>query len=131
MKHLIIISIFLLLSSCGHRSWLNRGVRKNWIDKDSIIIRDTIRGFDTTIIRQFDTLTSVDTFEVVKNGVKVKTVIQWKDRIIEQRITERDTIIENVCPPEVKCPAQKKRFDWWCLAFFTMVAVWIITLLKR
>jgi len=99
------ILILILLSSC---SLQKRAANKmNWlkshgfVSSDSIIIRDTLRGFDTTFIRQFDTLTSVDTFEVLREGIKVKTVIRWKERIVEQQITKRDTIITNVCPPQI------------------------------
>jgi hypothetical protein len=137
-RWLICIAIYwafiaiLLLSSCSQSHWQGRGLKKGWISKDSIYLHDTIRGFDTTFIRQFDTTTLTDTFEVLKEGVKVKTVIQWKNRIVEQTITKRDTVITNVCPPAILCEDRK----WWDRftfgsAFGILIMITIIYLLRK
>jgi hypothetical protein len=125
MKKLLIIAL-VLLSSCSQKAWQSRGLKKGWVSKDSIYLHDTIRGFDTTFIRQFDTTTLTDTFEVLKEGVKVKTVIQWKNRIVEQTITKRDTVITNVCPPQIQ-PLKSSWWDskwlWFIIGF---VSLWIL-----
>jgi len=123
---IILIAAISLLSSCSQKHWQKRGIRKNWIQKDSVYLHDTIRGFDTTFIRQFDTTTLTDTFEVIKEGVKVKTVIQWKNRIVEMQITKRDTVITNVCPPAILCE-DRKWFDRFLLGF--AVGVLLMTLI--
>ena len=129
MKTLLNCSLVLtiiLLSSCSQAHWQSRGLKKGWISKDSIYLHDTIRGFDTTFIRQFHTTTLTDTFEVLKEGVKVKTVIQWKNRIVEMQITKRDTVITNVCPPPILCQ-DRKWFDKFLLGF--AVGVLLMTLI--
>jgi len=132
-----LLIIIFLLSSCSQKSWQNRGLKKGWATTDSTFIHDTLRGFDTTVIRQFDTTTLLDTFEVIKDGVKVKTVIQWKNRIVEQTITKRDTIITNVCPPQIK-PLEIKS-SWWhrnkfwigfAIGSIVMAAVSLVIIIK-
>jgi len=137
MKKLLIIiaalaMLMIEISSCSQAHWQKRGVKKNWLSKDSVILRDTIRGFSVDTIVQFDSFTLTDTFEVLKEGVKVKTVIQWKNRIVEQTITKRDTVITNVCPPAILCEDRK----WWDRftfgsAFGILIMIIIIYLLRK
>lgn len=92
---LVIISV-LLLSSCESQRAANKTAwlkRNGYLSADTFYIKDTVRGFDTTIVKQFDTLNHTDTLTVIKDGIKVQTVVKWKDRVIEQTLTKRDTIV--------------------------------------
>lgn len=109
MKYLIIL---LLLSSCSKSHWQSRGYKKNWLKTDSVTLYDTILGYDTLILRQFDTLNHTDTLTIIKDGIKVKTIVKWKDRIIEQQITKRDTIVKFKYM-ETKVTADCPKIKWW------------------
>ena len=129
MKTLLNCSLVLtiiLLSSCSQANWQKRGIRKNWIQKDSVILRDTLFGFTTDTLVQFHDTTLVDTLIVTKDGVTSKTIIQWKNRIVEQTITKRDTVITNVCPPAILCE-DRKWFDRFLLGF--AVGILLMTLI--
>jgi hypothetical protein len=113
MKYLIITLI--LISSCSKDYRATRKINKlkewGYLKTDTITHRDTIKGFDTLVVRQFDTLNHSDTLFVVKDGVRVQTIVKWKERIIEQQITKRDTIIETkFVRTEVLQPTKTK---WW------------------
>jgi len=114
MKTILLITTILLLSSCSQKHWQSRGFKKGWVDTTTITKHDTIRGFDTTVLRVFDTLTHSDTLFVIKDGVKVKTIIQWKDRIVEQQITKLDTIVKWKTKQTIisDCP-KIKWYEWW------------------
>ena len=112
MKHLLLISIILF--SCNAEKncikYTNKAIKGGCLKADTTYVHDTLFGFsvDTTVV--FDTLSKVDTLIVEQNGVKVKTVIQWKERIVNQKITERDTIItKQIIKNNVECP----KFDKW------------------
>ncbi len=66
------------------------------IKNDTIIRLDTIHGFKTDTIVQFSQRTDIDTLYVDKNGVKVQTIIKWRERIVNQEITKKDTVIKTV-----------------------------------
>ena len=90
------ILIVSLLSSCESQRPANKTAwlkKKGYLNADTFYIKDTVKGFDTTVIRQFDSITLVDTLTVVKDGIRVKTIVRWKDRIIEQTLTKRDTVV--------------------------------------
>lgn len=96
MKLLIILTAFFLLSSCESQRAANKTAwlkKKGYLSADTFYIKDTVKGFDTTFVRQFDTLNHTDTLTVIKDGIRVQTVVRWKDRIIEQTLTKRDTVV--------------------------------------
>jgi hypothetical protein len=113
MKYLILTLIVISSCSKDYRATRKINKLKEWgyLKTDSVTIRDTIQGFDTLIVRQFDTLNHSDTLFVVKDGVRVQTIVKWKERIIEQQITKRDTIIETkFVRTEVIKPT---KVSWW------------------
>jgi len=59
---------------------------------DTLIIRDTLKGFKTDTI--FKGLNSIDTFYQDTGGIKVQTIVRWQDRIINQQVIKKDTIIK-------------------------------------
>lgn len=122
--------LLLLISSCIPE----RAARKtNWLKShgylstDTITKRDTIHGFHTDTLVQYSDTTLVDTLYIEKNGVKSQTIIKWKERTVEQTITQRDTIIETkyVKTNQLKCPDP----SWWqCNKFWIGFALGFISL---
>jgi hypothetical protein len=112
---LAVLFAIVSLSSCSKDYRATRKINKlqswGYLKTDTITIRDTIKGFDTLIVKQFDTLNHSDTLFVVKDGVRIQTIVKWKERIIEQQITKRDTIIETkFVRTEVLQPTKT---NWW------------------
>jgi hypothetical protein len=98
MKNKIIIGLICLLASCqSYRAERKITKLKQWgYLKDSTIIKyDTIRGFTHDTFITFDTLHSVDTLITQQNGIKVVTLIKWKERQVKQILTQKDTIYEH------------------------------------
>ena len=93
-----IILLAISLSSCSASKKCERvvskGERLNCFKNDTITKYDTILGFKHDTLIKFDTLNFEDTIVVVKNGVEVKTIIKWKDRVVSQSILQKDTIIK-------------------------------------
>ena len=90
LRFLWLVTLSLLLSSCGAQWHLKRAIAK-----DPTIAQDTILRIDTTIItesielRDTITLLSIDTIRIEKDGVVVH---------IERRF---DTLLVDVeCPPD-------------------------------
>lgn len=90
LRFLWLVTLLLLLSSCGAQWHLKRAIAK-----DPTIAQDTILRIDTTIItesielRDTITLLSIDTIRIEKDGVVVH---------IERRF---DTLLVDVeCPPD-------------------------------
>jgi len=90
LQFLWLVTLLLLLSSCGAQWHLKRAIAK-----DPTIAQDTILRIDTTIItesielRDTITLLSIDTIRIEKDGVVVH---------IERRF---DTLLVDVeCPPD-------------------------------
>ena len=110
MKKILII--LLVLSSCqSYRAERKINKLKEWgYLKDSTITRyDTIRGFTHDSIYFFDTLSKVDTINIVKNGIKSVTVIKWKERQVRQILTQKDTIYEH----KFEIKTITKPTKWW------------------
>ena len=93
-----IILLAISLSSCSASKKCERVVSKaerlKCFKNDTITQYDTILGFKVDTLIKFDTLNFEDTIIVVKNGVEVKTIIKWKERIVSQSVTQKDTIIK-------------------------------------
>jgi hypothetical protein len=98
MKKILILALICLLASCqSYRAERKINKLKTWgYLKDSTITKyDTIRGFTLDSIYFFDTTTLTDTINTVKNGIKVVTVIRWKERLVKQIVTQNDTIFKH------------------------------------
>jgi len=110
MKHLIIL-ICLLASCQSYRAERKIKKLKEWgYLKDSTITKyDTIRGFTHDTFITFDTLHSVDTLITQQNGIKVVTLVKWKERQVKQILTQKDTIYEHKYTTKVIT----KPVKWW------------------
>jgi predicted Abi (CAAX) family protease len=94
----VLILLFLVLfSACSVQKRCERHIRKaktfGCLKIDTLTLRDTFKGFSVDTFFQFDTLNKIDSFTFVKDNFSVKTLINWKTRIIKQNLTKKDTII--------------------------------------
>ena len=105
MKNLLLFTtlFYLILlaisfSSCSASKKCERvsskAERLKCFKNDTITQYDTILGFKVDTLIKFDTLNFEDTIVVVKNGVEVKTIIKWKERVVSQSVSQKDTIIK-------------------------------------
>ena len=105
MKKLIVLTLLgylilmvITLSSCNASKKCERvsskAIRLNCLKNDTITKYDTILGFKVDTLIRFDTLNYEDTIVVVKNGVEVKTIIKWRERVVSQSVLQKDTIIK-------------------------------------
>lgn len=135
MKPIIVLTAFLLLSSCESKRAANKTEwlkKRGYLQLDTLRFTDTIKGFTHDTIIQFDSVTLTDTLIVEKNGIKTVTVVKWKDRIVQQTITQHDTIKHYLKPIiKEKCPECKQPFNWWLVAFFGLLIISVITLIKK
>lgn len=92
------IIILLLLASCSTQRKCQRhydklkGLNCLKTTSDTVFKYDTVIGFKIDTIFKTDSLKEIDTFTMVKEGVKVVTVVKYKDKIVYQTLT-KDTVI--------------------------------------
>jgi hypothetical protein len=81
----------------------------------------------------FDTTTLTDTINTVKNGIKVVTVIKWKERQVKQFIAQNDTIlIREYTTKVITNPAKwynKLGFVFGVIAF--VILLWVLKALVK
>jgi hypothetical protein len=73
----------------------NKALKGGCITSDTITRYDTIMGIKTDTIFKGININSIDTFIIDTGGIRVRTITNWKDRIIHQKITQKDTIIKH------------------------------------
>jgi hypothetical protein len=139
MKNKLIIGLICLLASCqSYRAERKINKLKSWgYLKDSTITKyDTIRGFTLDSVYLFDTTTILDTITRIENGLKVSTVIKWKQREVRQVITKRDTILEHKYTAKILKENRKWSDTFWvgfwvgCMCIL-LGFVFVITLVKK
>jgi len=111
-KNLWITGLICLLASCqSYRAERKINKLKSWgYLSDSTITRyDTIRGWSRDTIIQFDTLSLIDTLITIENGIKVSTIIKWRERQVRQIVSQKDTIFEHKYTTKVL----KQPVKWW------------------
>ena len=110
MKNLTIAICLLILSSCQtQKKWQRKGYEKGWL-KDSVITKyDTIKGYSHDTIIQFDSVHHTDTLFTYQNGLKVTTIVKWRERQVRQIINQKDTIFEHKYTTKVI----KEKRKWW------------------
>jgi len=136
MKNKLILALICLLASCqSYRAERKINKLKSWgYLKDSTITKyDTIRGFTHDSIYFFDTTTLVDTINTVKNGIKVVTVIRWKERQVKQIVTQNDTIFKHKYTTKVITKPSKiwDKFSFVLLVILFLVLLWILKALVK
>jgi hypothetical protein len=110
MKYILIL--LLILTSCqSYRAERKISKLKEWgYLKDSTITKyDTLRGFTLDSVYLFDTTTILDTITRIENGLKITTVIKWKQREVRQIVSQKDTIFEHKFQTKVI----KQPINWW------------------
>jgi hypothetical protein len=132
MKYFIILIV--LFSACSVQKKCNRHINRldklGCLKRDTITKYDTIKGFQYDTIVRFDTLSHSDTLVVIKDGVKVQTIIKWKNRIVEQSILKRDTIIKNQFVNDIVVET-KEVMAWWVKWVFLMMLIACLLLIFR
>ena len=97
------------------------------ITSDTITHYDTIVGLKTDTIFKAINTNSIDTFMIDTGGIRVRTITNWKNRIIEQKIIQKDTIIkhQNVT---INAPKhiQKWHERWQNIAFICGILCFIL-----
>ena len=132
MKYLLILILFF--SACSVQKKCNRHINQltklGCLKSDTIVKYDTIKGFQYDTIVRFDTLSHSDTLLVIKDGVKVQTIIKWKDRIVKQSILKRDTIIKTKFVNDIVVET-KEVMAWWVKWVLIMMLIACLLLAVR
>jgi hypothetical protein len=115
MRYLIVI--LLLITSCQALKDKRANNKMNWLIKNHYLgdttrwVHDTIQGFKIDTVFKGDTLKEIDTFTIVKDGIKTVSVVKWKEKILEQTLVKTDTIISIKVKERVLYQTEKKK--WW------------------
>jgi hypothetical protein len=134
---LILIALFWLFiitivaTSCNGpkqcTKHFNKALRGGCITADTFTRYDTIVGLKTDTIFKGINVNLIDTFIIDTGGIRVRTITNWRDRIINQKITQRDTILkyQNVT---INAPkhVQKWHERWQNIAFICGVICFIL-----
>ena len=129
MKKILISLLMLLSVGCQtQKKWQKKGYEKGWL-KDSVITKfDTLRGYELDTIVQFDTLHHTDTLFTYQNGLKVTTIVKWRERQVKQIINQKDTIFEHRISTKV-IKDKGKWWDTWFIGFICGVLTFIILII--
>jgi len=137
MKKLIVILI--LLSSCSVQKRCERHLKKATqfgclkLTNDTIVKTDTLRGFRVDTVVQYHN--EIDTLLVDSGGIKSITIIRWKDKIVSQTITKKDTILKTKYVNKTKTVYLEKSGNvtkWWhYIIFAAMLLAILIILIKK
>jgi hypothetical protein len=112
MKNKLILALICLLASCqSYRAERKISKLRAWgyLSDSTITKYDTIRGFTLDSVYLFDTTTILDTITRIENGLKITTVIKWKQREVRQIVSQKDTIFEHKFQTKVI----KQPINWW------------------
>lgn len=133
MRYLIVI--ILLITSCQSIKDRRANNKMNWLIKNHYLgdttrwVHDTVTGWKVDTIFKGDTLKDIDTFVIVKDGIKTVSVVKWKERTIEQQLIKHDTIILRKIDSKVIYQTSKRK--WWDRYWsgFTFGVAFVILLL--
>jgi len=117
MKKTIYIALCLiLLASCSIQRQGNRKLKwcyeHGFLKNDTLVIRDTIKGYEIDTVFKSDSITLIDTFNVVTGKDTVRTIVKWKEKTIRQTIKKSDTIVVHDVPQVKVMPPSDNR-KWW------------------
>lgn len=133
MRYLIVIIV--LITSCQSIKDRRANNKMNWLIKNHYLgdttrwVHDTVTGWKVDTVFKGDTLKDVDTFVIVKDGIKTVSVVKWKERTIEQQLIKHDTIILRKIDSKVIYQTSKRK--WWDRYWsgFTFGVAFVILLL--
>ncbi len=133
MKKILIVSI-IVLSSCSAIKQQRATNKTEWLKKhgflketsDTVILRDTIKGWAYDTIVQFDSFSNTDTLIMSNGKDSIITIVSWRERVIKQTKRELDTIVEskvitNTKPIEIKAKLKWYQEYWWAWIVFTFM----------
>jgi hypothetical protein len=115
MNKLILI-LALVLTSCQTLKDKRANNKMNWLMRNHYLgdttrwVHDTIPGFKVDTIFKSDSITLVDTFTIIKDGVEVKTVVKWKEKTLNLTLLKRDTIVNYEIKEKVYYKPTKRHF---------------------
>ena len=127
MKYLLIISLFIFSCSaekrCLHHTSMAKKLGCITDHSDTIYHTDTLRGFTFDTVVQYHN--DIDTLLVDSGGIKVRTIINFKDRIVTQTINKRDTIFKSIEVTKYKnfeIPVYKTAWYIWGALIISLLA---------
>lgn len=112
----VILILALVLASCQTLNDKRANNKMNWLMKHHYLgdttrwVHDTIRGFKVDTIFKSDSITLVDTFTIIKDGVEVKTVVKWKEKTLNLTLLKHDTIVSHQIKEKVFYKPNKRHF---------------------
>jgi hypothetical protein len=117
MKNIIYIALCLiLLTSCSVQRQGNRKLKwcyaHGFLQNDTLLIRDTIKGYEIDTIFKSDSITLIDTFNIITGKDTFRTIVRWKEKTILQTIKKSDTVIVHDVPLVKVMPPSDER-EWW------------------
>lgn len=128
---LLAILAFLLFSACSEQKQCVRFIEKHPTcfqeTRDTVIKYDTIHGIKHDTI--FKGFREVDTFLVDSGGIKVKTIVKWRNKTIYQDIIQKDTIVESLYIERKSKPIIIEKNPSWLNGALTGLLVFIALLL--
>jgi hypothetical protein len=132
---ILMVGILLLFSCsaekrCLHHTSMAKKLGCITDHSDTIYHTDTIRGFTIDTVVQYHN--DIDTLLVDSGGIKVRTIINFKDRIVTQTINKRDTIFKSIEVTKYKnfeIPVYKTR--WWVYLLIVFLLLIILGLAFR
>jgi hypothetical protein len=146
MKKIIYIALCLiLLTSCSVQRQGNRKLKwcyaHGFLKNDTLVIRDTIKGYEIDTIFKSDSITLIDTFNVANGKDTVITIVKWKQKTIRQIIKKSDTVVVNKVP-QIKamppCPPacthkwwDNSRYGFWTGIIFTLAIGYLLMALSK
>ena len=85
MKNIIYIALCLiLLTSCSVQRQGNRKLKwcyaHGFLKNDTLLIRDTIKGYEIDTIFKSDSITLIDTFNIITGKDTFRTIVRWKEK---------------------------------------------------
>lgn len=116
MKNILFyLTTLFLLCSCSAQKRCNRRIKKALpcitYQSDTIVRLDTLYGFKTDTL--FIGKNGIDTFYQDTGGIKVKTIVKWNTRTINQRVIKKDTIIKTKTITNTTNPVIKEVRPKW------------------
>ena len=134
----ILIALMLILASCQTLKDKRANNKMNWLIRNHYLgdttrwVHDTIQGFKVDTIFKADSISLVDTFTIIKDGIEVKTVVKWKEKTLNLTLLKHDTIVSYQIKEKVYYKPNKthwwNKFSYgWIVAtiFFLLIMVFI------